>query len=99
MGMGLITALVVCGFFLYLWKEIKPYLNRLIPAVPHEEEEKREKAKERTAIPTTLWLLAMSESDEWARESQLKNMHQMYHEADYDWNVVAHLLSAEGGRD
>ena len=97
--MLLISTLVFCVLCLFLWKELKPYMDRLLPpSVPHVSKEGEEE-KERTAIPTTLWLMAMSESDEWARESQLKAMHQMYTDADNNWSTVAHLLSAESEKE
>ena len=92
--MFLISTVLFCILLLFLWREVKPYLER---AYPEEQSELEQESDEKeTPIPTTLWMVAMNESQEWAREDKLRTMHQMYRESGEDWDVVAHLVSSEG---
>ncbi len=94
---GLLAAALVCGFVLYLWHQAKPYVERLLPD-PKTKKAEMDKEGQAT-IPASLWGLAMGESEEWARESRLKDMYQMYRDSNNSWDTVAHLVSLEGGRD
>ncbi len=94
---GIIAAALVCGFVLYMWHQAKPYVERILPD-PKVVKKESDKQVQGT-IPSQLWMMAMGESEEWARESRLKDMYQMYRDSGNDWDRVAHLVSLEGGRD
>jgi hypothetical protein len=46
-------------------------------------------------IPQFLWMSAMSESEQWAREDNLKRYYQLYEEHGGDWDKVATIVTPD----
>ena len=65
----------------------RPVVQKLVSLAETRVESQRPKPIDGDPMPSKLYVFAMGESEEWAKESTVKTMREMYEECK-DWNVV-----------
>lgn len=88
-----ITALIVCAALVYIFRRAESYVSRLLSVMEQKQANSGSQAPKKVdPIPQYLWLEAMNESEQWAREDALKRFHQLYEEHGADWDKVARVV-------
>ena len=88
-----LTALIVCAAFVYVARILAALASRFLVLLEQKQANSGAQAPKKVdPIPQYLWLEAMNESEQWAREDALKRFHQLYEEHGGDWDKVARVV-------
>lgn len=103
--MALLTAIVAGMVAIYLWREVKPFVNRALATREMKVAADIEAAKPvpppepttHESLPSTLVTIANQWNDPWAREQAMDAFCELY-DATHDWKTVMTVALAEQAR-
>lgn len=90
---GFLTVCVFCGAAIWWWLRVEPHAVRLLTKVSAPRPAPQEPIAETPpdAMPQALLDVAMSYTDDWAKEQSLKAMRELY-DTTKDWGAVQALM-------
>lgn len=90
-----LTALIVCAVFVYIARILEALASRFLVLLETKQASATQVPKKVDPIPQYLWINAMSESEQWAREDSLRRAYQLYEEHGNDWDKVATIMAPD----
>jgi hypothetical protein len=91
-----LATLIFCSTVVYIYLRVEPIARKVLDLAEQKQSSSGASApKNDDPMPQYLWINAMSESEQWAREDALKRYRQLYEEHDNDWKKVSMIVTPE----
>lgn len=92
----MLTALIICATLVFLALRAEHFFGKLI-GLKEQALRPLQTPPKADPMPQYLWLQAMSESEQWARDEAMKRYNQLYEEHG-DWSKVQAVVAPSMAR-